>query len=351
MPSCIKKDTESSSSICLRWWMRHWQAGLIVSAALQYKRDYRWQLRLLIKVGTLKKTEEPCSQRTTVSSHQAPARPFPYPTFTSAPAAPSIPCLPSTPRQGVRAVESGKWHHKNLPAVLRLIMSAAACLVSGFPQASCDPALVSAHQDSLPRSGGKEGEKKINRMFFHLVNWQHRLLERCLSKRSVWKGFRLAERRIGKWKHGELLSLDEVSELPRCSAWVSRKHLRCDRRTSMEECLIKKLWRLWRIVFLGWSEYLCLYVCICVHTVYNYLEHPSSRKWYKSCPLFLPEPVCSLPEWDTASRVMENLLYLLGKSSSRRSGPLSAHLDRERGCLCKECFWFSFHLFELICCD
>lgn len=136
-----------------------------------------------------------------------------------------------TLHQGVRAVESGKWHHKNLPAVSRLIMSAAACLVSGFPQASCDPALISAHQDSSPRSGEKEGEKKINRMFFHLVNWQHHLLELCLSKWSVWRGLRLAEGRIGKWKHGELLSLDKVSELLCCSAWVSRKHPRCDRRT------------------------------------------------------------------------------------------------------------------------
>lgn len=211
--------------------MQLWQAGLIVSAALHYKRDYRWQLQLLIKVGTLKKTEEPRSQRTSVSSHRLFL--FPSTTSTSAPPPPSIPRLPSTPCRGVRAVESGKWHHKNLPAVSRLIMSAAACLVSGFPQASCDPALVSAHQDSSLRRGGK-GEK-INRMFFHLVNWQHRLLEHCLSKQSVWKGFRLAERTIGKWKHGELLSLDEVSALPRCSAWVSRKHLRCDRRTSTEE--------------------------------------------------------------------------------------------------------------------
>lgn len=57
----------------------------------------------------------------------------------------------------------------------------------------------------------------------------------------------------------------------------SRKHLRCDRRTSVGECLIKKLWRTWGIVFLGWSDYLCLYVCICVHTVYNYFEHPKEN--------------------------------------------------------------------------
>lgn len=75
MPSCIKKDTESGSSICLPRWVRRWQAGLIVSAALHYKRDYRWQLRLLIKAGTLKKTEEPCSRHTSVSSHQAPTHP------------------------------------------------------------------------------------------------------------------------------------------------------------------------------------------------------------------------------------------------------------------------------------
>lgn len=55
------------------------------------------------------------------------------------------------------------------------------------------------------------GRAKINRMFFHLVNWQHRLLEPCLSKPSVWNAFRLAEGRIGKWKHGKLLSLDDVS--------------------------------------------------------------------------------------------------------------------------------------------
>lgn len=141
----------------------------------------------------------------------------------------------------------------------------------------------------LAEEGREGGREKINRMFFHLVNWQHRLLERCLSKRSVWKGFRLAEGRVGKWRHGELLSLDEVSELLRCFAWVSRIHLRCDRRTSVEECLIKKLQRLRGIIFLGWSEYLCLRVCICVHTVYNYFEHPSSGKSYKSCPWFLPE--------------------------------------------------------------
>ena len=143
----------------------------------------------------------------------------------------------------------------------------------------------------LAEEGREGGREKINRMFFHLVNWQHRLLERCLSKRSVWKGFRLAEGRVGKWRHGELLSLDEVSELLRCFAWVSRKHLRCDRRASVEECLIKKLQRLRGIIFLGWSEYLCLCVCICVHTVYNYFEHPSSGKSYKSCPWFLPELV------------------------------------------------------------
>lgn len=77
--------------------------------------------------------------------------------------------FPSTQRQGVRAVESGKWHHKNSPAVSRLIMSAAACLVSGFPQASCDPALVSAHQDSSPRRGGKKGEKKLTECFSILL--------------------------------------------------------------------------------------------------------------------------------------------------------------------------------------
>lgn len=37
----------------------------------------------------------------------------------------------------------------------------------------------------LAEEGREEGREKINRMFFHLVNWQHRLLERCLSKRSV----------------------------------------------------------------------------------------------------------------------------------------------------------------------
>lgn len=300
--SCLKKETESGSSICLPQWMRHWQAELIVSAALHYKRDYRWQLRLLIKAETLKKTEEPHSWRTSVSSHQAPAHrlPFPNTTSTSSPTAPSIPRLSCSLHQGVIAVESGKWHHKNLPAVSRLIMSAAACLVSGFPQASCDPALVSAHQDSSPR----RGEKKINRMFFHLVNWQHRLLEPCLSKRSMWKGFRLAKGRIGKWKHGELLSLDKVSELLHCFAWVSRKHLRCDRRTSVEECLIKKLisgHRSLRLVRISVS------VCTCVHTVCNYFEHPSSRKLCKSCPLFLLELLSSLQDWDTASRVMENL--------------------------------------------
>lgn len=79
------------------------------------------------------------------------------------------------PRAGVSELsrggwEEGKWHHRNVPAVSRLITSAAACLVSGFPQASCDPALVSAHQDSSPRRGGKEGEKKLTECFSILLS-------------------------------------------------------------------------------------------------------------------------------------------------------------------------------------
>lgn len=149
--------------------MRHWQAGLIVSAALHYKRDYRWQLRLLIKVGTLKKTEEPRSRRSSVSSHQASTNPLLLLPTQQQQLLFSPPRLPRTLRWGVRAVERWKWHHRNVPAVSRLIMSAAGCLVSGFPEASCDPALVSAHQDALPRRGGKEGEKKLTECFSILL--------------------------------------------------------------------------------------------------------------------------------------------------------------------------------------
>lgn len=36
--------------------------------------------------------------------------------------------------------------------------------------------------------------------------------------------------------------------------------------------MIKKLRRSRGILVLGYFEYLCLYVCICVHTVYNYFK-------------------------------------------------------------------------------
>ncbi len=276
MPSCIKKDTESGSSICLPLWMRRWQAELIVSAALHHERDYRWQHRLLIKAGTLKKTEELRSRRTSVSSHQAPTRRLPLsntaPTnslYSSSSLYPTPGCQSCREREvtSQEFASSLEAHH---------VSGSLSCVRLPPGKLWSSPRVCTSRL--LAEEGREGGREKINRMFFHLVNWQHRLLERCLSKRSVWKAFRLAEERIGKWKHGELLSLDEVSELLCCFAWVSRKHLRCDWRTSMEECLIKKLWRLRGIISLGWSEYLCLYVCTCVHTVYNYFEHPSSRK-------------------------------------------------------------------------
>lgn len=194
-------------------WMCRWQARLIVSAALHCRRDYGWQLRLLIKAPTLKKTEELHSRRTSVSSHQAPTCPLPdhhHQRYRSS--FYSYPPTAPPPHQGVGAVERGKWHHKSLPAVSRLIMSTAACLVSGFPRASCDRSSPRLRTSRLSAKEEREGGRaKINRMFFHLVNWQHRLLEPCLSKPSVWNAFRLAEGRIGKWKHGKLLSLDDVS--------------------------------------------------------------------------------------------------------------------------------------------
>lgn len=114
----------------------------------------------------------------------------------------------------------------------------------------------------------------------------------------------MAEGRIGKRKRGELLSLDEMSKLPRCFAWDSRELLRCDGRTSVEECLIKKLRRSRGIIFIGQSEYLCCVAHVRVRIPIAF-EHPSSRERQESCwhPLVLPELQSSLPQRDTASTI------------------------------------------------
>lgn len=164
MASCIKKDREQrhmsvAEDAALTGW-----AYRLCSSSLQM-----WlPLTALTadKSGNIKE-----NRRATQSTYLCFFSSSPPPQSPPPPAAaPSFPHLPRTPRRGVRELSrGGKWHHRNVPAVSRLIMSAAACLVSGFPQASCDPALVSAHQDSLPRRGGKEGEKKLTECFSILL--------------------------------------------------------------------------------------------------------------------------------------------------------------------------------------
>lgn len=86
---------------------------------------------------------------------------------------------PQNPSSGCQNCREGEVTSQEFASSLEAhhVSGSLSCVRLPPPQASCDPALVSAHQGSSPRRGGKEGEKKINRMFFHLVNWQHRLLE------------------------------------------------------------------------------------------------------------------------------------------------------------------------------
>lgn len=181
IPSCIKK--ESGSSICLWQRMRRWQAELIVSAALHYKRDYRWQLRLLIKAGTLKKTEEPHSRRTSVSSHQAPPAPPSQPPPPRA--APSIPLFSQYPTPGCQSCREREVTSQEFASSLEAhhVSGSLSCVRLPPGKLWSSPRLGTSRL--LAEEGREEGREKINRMFFHLVNWQHRLLERCLSKRSV----------------------------------------------------------------------------------------------------------------------------------------------------------------------
>lgn len=161
--------------------MRHWQAELIISAVAGYKRDYCWHHWQLIKVATLKKTEELWSPDISVSFHQAPTC-FHHLIFPFKTTAPSLACLSCTLHHHLRGVRRGKWHHKYSPEVSWLITSMAACLVSGFPQGKLwsSPCLCTS------RLFAKKGKRKrFNRMFFHLVKWQNSLLELCLSERIL----------------------------------------------------------------------------------------------------------------------------------------------------------------------
>lgn len=295
MPSCIKIDTESGSSICLPRWMRRWQAGLIISEALHYKRDYRWQLRLLIKAGTLKKTEEPRSRRTSVSSHQASTLrrrlPFPNTTSTSTPAAPLYSSPSQHPTPGCQSCREREVTSQEFASSLEAhhVSGSLSCVRLPPGKLWSSPRLRTSRL--LAEEGRDEGREKINRMFFHLVNWQHRLLERCLSKGSTWKAFRLAEGRIGKWRLGELLSLDEVSELP----WFALRGFPASVWSVIGEQVWKSAWlkSCWDYgaPFSWASQNICvgMSVYVCIITLNIQVEK-------KSCALFLPELLSSLPE-------------------------------------------------------
>lgn len=178
-------------------------------------------------------------------------------------------------------------------------------LCQASPKASCDPALVSAHQDGLPRKG-KRKKKKLNRMFLHLVNWQNSLLKPRLSEQICGRVSDWQRKEFGKWKRDELLSLDKVSELQRCFAWDSRKASKV------------------------WSQ--------------NKHAGLSVLKSWKEYPLLRMARMCD------CIRLKENaplnmLLFSLTsiwKSSIWRSGSVSAHLERDRSSHGEECFGFSF---------
>lgn len=172
--------------------MRQWQTKLIISAVASYKCDYCWQHWQLIKVATLKKTEELWSPDISVSFHQAPTC-FHRLIFPSKTTASSLACLSCTLHHPLRGVRRGKWHHKYSPEVSWLITSMAACLVPGFPQGK----LWSSPCPCTSRLFAKKGKRKrFNRMFFHLVKWQNSLLEPCLSERILG--------RVSDWQRDEL---------------------------------------------------------------------------------------------------------------------------------------------------
>lgn len=218
MLSCLKKEMENGSSICLPWWLQ-----LTGWAYLHSRLLWVW-LPLTAptadKRGNIKENRRAAELR-----HQcffSSSHPPPPPATTISPSqttAPSVASLFFPLHRRFRAVRRGMWHHKNSPEVSWLVTSTAACLVSGFPQGKLwsGPCLCTSRLLKGKR------KKIFNRMFLHLVNWQNSFLEPCLGKQICGRVSDWQWGEFGMWKQDELLSLDKESELQHCFAWDSRK--------------------------------------------------------------------------------------------------------------------------------
>lgn len=100
-------------------------------------------------------------------------------------AAPSIPLFSQYPTPGCQSCREREVTSQEFASSLEAhhVSGSLSCVRLPPGKLWSSPRLGTSRL--LAEEGREEGREKINRMFFHLVNWQHRLLERCLSKRSV----------------------------------------------------------------------------------------------------------------------------------------------------------------------
>lgn len=127
-------------------------------------------------------------------------------------------------------------------------------LCQASPKASCDPALVSAHQDDLPRNGREE---KYWTECFSILLTDRIVCSSPVSASRYVEGFQIGK---GKNLASESRMNYWVWKCQNCSValrWIPEKHPRCDHGTNTQDLMFKKAEK--SFLFFDWSECVWLY--------------------------------------------------------------------------------------------